>query len=271
MNRSATQIDDPPAKRHSQRAEAIIRLRGLTKSFGKLHVLRGLDLDFYRGQTTVVLGPSGTGKSVMLKHIVGLLRPDAGEVWFEGNRIDHLPERDLAEVRTKFGFLFQMGALFDSMTVEQNIRFPLQEHTRMTADQQHERCNEVLRHVRLEGTNQKMPGELSGGQKKRIALARAIALHPQVILYDEPTTGLDPVRADSINELIIGLQRELNVTSIAVTHDMASAFKIADRMVMLYDGHIIFDGTPAEIRETDNPVVRGFVEGRSDLQPDVTP
>ena len=274
MNRNHHDPDPAPAgaarSPHKRGEDVIISLRGIHKAFGKLHVLRGLDLDLYRGQTTVVLGPSGTGKSVLLKHIVGLLRPDAGEVWFEDQRIDDLAERELGEVRTKFGFLFQMGALFDSMTVQDNILFPLQEHTKMSPAEQRERVDQVLRLVRLEGTNQKMPAELSGGQKKRIGLARAIALNPQVILYDEPTTGLDPIRADSINELIIALQRELHATSIVVTHDMTSAFKIADRMVMLYDGSVVFDGTPQEIRQTQEPVVRSFVEGRSDLQPDVS-
>ena len=243
--------------------EVAISLRDIWKRFGRLRVLRGVSLDFQRGHTTVVLGPSGCGKSVMLKHIVGLLRPDRGEVWIEGRRIDTLVERDLVEVRTKFGFLFQMGALFDSMTVEQNIAFPLEEHTHMTRAEQHERCREVLAMVGLQETGQKMPAELSGGQRKRIALARAIVLHPHVILYDEPTTGLDPIRSDVINELILKLQKALNVTSIVVTHDMASAFKIADRIVMLYDGRILFDGGAEEIRRSQDPIVRHFVEGRA--------
>jgi phospholipid/cholesterol/gamma-HCH transport system ATP-binding protein len=243
----------------------------VSKSFWSLHVLRGLDLEFHRGQTTVVLGPSGTGKSVLLKHIVGLLRPDSGEVWFEGRRIDALPERELVDVRMKFGFLFQMGALFDSMDVEQNVTFPLVEHTQMPPGERQKRCREVLSLVRMDGSEHKMPAELSGGQRKRIALARAIALHPQVILYDEPTTGLDPIRSDDINELIITLRRELQVTSIVVTHDMHSANRVADRIVMLYDGHTIFDGTAEQIRTSDNPTVRGFVEGRSSLRDDEPP
>jgi phospholipid/cholesterol/gamma-HCH transport system ATP-binding protein len=243
--------------------QTIISLRDIFKRFGRLRVLRGVSLDFQRGHTTVVLGPSGCGKSVMLKHIVGLLKPDRGEVWFENRRIDTLPERDLVPVRTKFGFLFQMGALFDSMTVEQNICFPLIEHTHMSRDEQHQRCEEVLKMVGLSETGQKMPAELSGGQRKRIALARAIVLHPDVILYDEPTTGLDPIRSDVINELILKLQKALNVTSIVVTHDMASAFKIADRIVMLYDGRILFDGGAEEIRNSQDPIVRHFVEGRA--------
>lgn len=244
----------------------IIRLRGVHKSFGKLKVLQGVDLDFVQGQTTVVIGPSGCGKSVTLKHIVGLLQPDRGEVYFEDQRVDLLRETALVPIRTQFGFLFQMAALFDSMTVEQNVRFPLTEHSVMNAADLKRRCEQVLALVGMENTGNKYPAELSGGQKKRIALARAIALHPRVILYDEPTTGLDPIRADVINELILKLQRELNTTSIAVTHDMASAFKIADRIVMLYDGRIMFDGTPDQIRKAEDPLVKAFVEGRSDLQ-----
>ena len=247
-------------------ASPIISLREVYKSFGDLHVLRGVDIDFEAGKTTVVLGPSGSGKSVMIKHIVGLLRPDRGEVHFDGRRVDELSERELVEVRKQFGYLFQMGALFDSLTVGQNITFPLVEHSKIGRAERDRRCSEVLKLVRMEGTAEKLPAELSGGQRKRIALARAIALDPRVILYDEPTTGLDPIRADVINELIIALKRELGVTSIVVTHDMASAFKIADRVVMLYDGRLIADGTPDDFRDHTDPLVRAFVEGRSDLQ-----
>ncbi len=181
----------------------IIRLVGLSKSFGSLCVLNGVDLDIERGKTTVIVGPSGTGKSVTLKHIVGLLRPDTGQVWFDGQRIDELDEAALVDVRTKIGFLFQQGALFDSLTVQDNVCFPLLEHGRMSAVQRLDRCREVLEMVALPDVEQKMPADLSGGQRKRVALARAIALRPQVVLYDEPTTGLDPPRADTINELII--------------------------------------------------------------------
>jgi phospholipid/cholesterol/gamma-HCH transport system ATP-binding protein len=243
---------------------SLIELKDVSKRFGRLIVLRHLDLKIEKGQSTVVIGASGTGKSVMLKHIVGLLRPDDGEVWFDGKRIDDLPERDLMVIRERFGFLFQMGALFDSLNVEQNVAFPLVEHTNYPADKISEIVTEKLRLVGLPDVGKKMPGELSGGQKKRVALARAIALNPEVILYDEPTTGLDPVRADVINELVLKLQRELNVTSIVVTHDMQSAFKVGDRIVMLHEGRVIFDGTPDEIRTTDNPVVKRFVTGEAD-------
>lgn len=244
--------------------QPIISLRGVYKSFGSLHVLRGVDLDFEQGKTTVVLGPSGTGKSVMLKIIVCLLRPDEGSVSFHGRRIDHLSESELAEIRMKFGFLFQLSALFDSMNVQQNICFPMVEHLSLTAAQRQERCSSVLKMVGLDGTQTQMPANLSGGQKKRIALARAIALNPDVILYDEPTTGLDPIRADLINELILKLQRQMNVTSIVVTHDMHSAFRVADRLVMLNEGRIIADGTPDEIRQSKDPAVLNFVLGKAD-------
>lgn len=242
----------------------VIALRGVSRSFGDLTVLNNVSLDFETGRTTVVIGPSGTGKSVLLKIIVGLLKPDAGQVLFDGNRIDNATEAQLAEVRTQFGFLFQMSALFDSMTVAQNVCFSLSEHTRMSRDQQAQRCREVLHLVGLDGTESQMPAVLSGGQRKRIALARAIALEPRVIFYDEPTTGLDPARADLINELIVRLQQRLRVTSIVVTHDMTSAYKIADRIVMLYDGKLIADGSPNQIQQTRDPIVQRFIEGRAD-------
>lgn len=243
---------------------ALIELRNVHKRFGRLVVLDGVNLSIEAGRTLVVLGASGTGKSVLLKHIVGLLRPDSGEVWFDGQQIDALPERQLMRIRQRFGFLFQMGALFDSLNVEDNIAFPLQEHTRKSAAEIAKIVERRLEMVGLPGVGKKMPAELSGGQRKRVALARAIALDPQVILYDEPTTGLDPVRSDVINELIMKLKRELAVTSIVVTHDMNSAFKVADRIVMLHEGKLIVDGTPEAIRNSDNPRVRGFVRGEAE-------
>jgi phospholipid/cholesterol/gamma-HCH transport system ATP-binding protein len=243
---------------------AWIELKNVSKRFGRLVVLRHLELAIEKGESIVVIGASGTGKSVLLKHIVGLLRPDEGEVYFDGNRVDHLPERELMTIRERFGFLFQMGALFDSLTVEQNVAFPIVEHTNKSGEEISNLVDEKLRLVGLPEVKKKMPMELSGGQRKRVALARAIALSPEVILYDEPTTGLDPVRSDVINELILKLQRELKVTSIVVTHDMASAFKVADRIVMLHEGRLIFDGTPEEIKRTDNQVVRRFVTGAAD-------
>jgi phospholipid/cholesterol/gamma-HCH transport system ATP-binding protein len=242
----------------------LIELRNVSKQFGRLIVLNQLSLSIEEGKSIVIIGPSGTGKSVLLKHIVGLLKPDSGEVWFDGQRIDALPEPDIMKLRHRFGFLFQMGALFDSQTVAENIAFPLVEHTKLSPQQIEQTVMEKLRLVGLPGAGKKMPGELSGGQRKRVALARAIALNPQVILYDEPTTGLDPVRADLINELIRRLNRKLNITSITVTHDMASAFKIADRIVMLQDGAIIFDGTPEEIQRCATTTVKHFVRGEAD-------
>lgn len=242
----------------------IIRLIDVRKSFGDLHVLRGVSLSFMPGKTTVVLGPSGEGKSVMLKHIVGLLRPDSGEVWFEDIRVDTLSEQKLGPVRRQIGFLFQQSALFDSMTVGENIAFPIKQLTELTAKQTEQRVNEVLSLVGLSGSQPKMPAELSGGQRKRVALARAIVLQPKVVLYDEPTTGLDPIRADVINELILKLQREMNVTSIAVTHDLASAFKIADTMVMLHRGSILVQDSPERMQQSSNTIVRRFLAGEAD-------
>lgn len=242
---------------------SLIRLHQVSKAFGRLVVLDELDLSIQKGQSLVVIGASGTGKSVLLKHIVGLLKPDSGEVWFADHRVDEMNEKHLMDLRQRFGFLFQMGALFDSLTVAENISFPLVEHTNMSPAQIEETVTRKLAMVGLPGMQRKMPAQLSGGQRKRVALARAIALDPEVILYDEPTTGLDPVRSDVINQLIVKLQKELHVTSITVTHDMASAFKIADRIVMLHEGKIIFDGTPAEIQKSENPIVRQFVSGEA--------
>ena len=241
----------------------LIELRDVYKSFGWLTVLAGVSLSIKAGESLVIIGASGTGKSVLLKHIVGLLQPDSGEVWFDGHRIDTLSERPLMEIRQRIGFLFQMGALFDSLNVRDNIAFPLREHTRKSDSEIRQIVADKLRMVGLSGIEQKLPTELSGGMKKRVALARAIALDPEVILYDEPTTGLDPVRSDVINQLIIKLGRELKVTSITVTHDMQSAFKIGDRIVMLHEGKIIIEGTPQQIQASDNPIVRQFISGEA--------
>ena len=241
----------------------ILSLKNLHKRFGRLIVLQGVSIDIEQGKTLVVVGPSGTGKSVLLKHIVGLLKPDKGEVWFEDQRIDKMAERDLATVRENFGFLFQMGALFDSLTNLENVAFPLKEHTDLPPEEIAARAIDKLAQVGLPDVGPKMPGELSGGQRKRVALARAIAMGPKVILYDEPTTGLDPIRSDVINELILKLQRELGVTSVVVTHDMNSAFKVADRIVMLHKGKLHFDGTADSIRESKDPVVQRFIAGEA--------
>lgn len=242
--------------------DPIIRLCNIHKKFDTQVVLDGINLDLRSGQTTVIIGESGAGKSVILQHIVRLLKPDEGQVFFGEQRIDDLPERKLVRFRPHFGFLFQLGALFDSMSVAENVAFPIVELTRKRRKEVNEIVRAKLAMVGLDGIQHKLPAELSGGQKKRVALARAIALDPQVILYDEPTTGLDPPRADVINELIIKLQRELGVTSVVVTHDMASAGKVADRILMLKQGKFIFDGTPEEIVECHDQRVRCFVEGR---------
>jgi len=239
----------------------IIRLVDVHKHFGDQVVLDGITVGLRTGETTVIIGESGSGKSVILKHIIRLLRPTRGEVHYQDQRIDRLPEPELAPIRARFGFLFQLSALFDSMTVGQNIAFPMHELTRRNDSEIEENVRRKLTLVGLDGTQNMWPAELSGGQKKRVALARAIALDPEIILYDEPTTGLDPPRADVINELIIKLQRELGVTSVVVTHDMASAGKVSDRILMLYEGKFIFDGTPEEIIRSEDPRVRCFVEG----------
>jgi phospholipid/cholesterol/gamma-HCH transport system ATP-binding protein len=248
--------------------DSIIRLRGLRKAFGSQTVLAGIDLDIPRGKTTVILGPSGCGKSVTLKHIVGLLRPDAGEVFFEDLRVDNLSEKQLREVRLQIGFLFQMGALFDSMSVMQNLLFPLEEHTRLSPDEQRRRVRDALERVDLHGIEHKLPSQLSGGQRKRVALARAIVLEPRVVLYDEPTTGLDPIRSDGIDQLVLKLERELGVTSIVVTHDLISARKISEKVVMLLDGKVAAEGTYDQIAAWPDPRVQQFVQGRYDRDDD---
>ena len=250
--------------KHRSPDGAVIEFRDLHKSFGAQRVLCGVDAALRGGETTAIIGESGAGKSVILKHIVGLLKPDSGEVYFHGERLDNKPERELAPLRTRFGFLFQLGALFDSLTAAENVAFPLVEHTARKPAEIDRVVQEKLVMVGLEGMRQKKPAELSGGQRKRVALARAIALDPEIILYDEPTTGLDPVRADGINELIRKLQRELGVTGIVVTHDMASVRKVGDRVIMLYEGRFIFDGSPADLEDCDDPRVRRFVKGRAE-------
>jgi len=241
----------------------IIELRGICKSFDGHRVLEDISLSIERGRTTAVIGPSGCGKTVLLKHMIGLMRPDRGRVLFDGTDITDAAERDLVGVRRRVGFLFQSGALFDSMTVAENTHFPLIEHGIRSREELGRRCREVLRLVGLDGLQDRMPEQLSGGQRKRVALARAIALSPDVIMYDEPTTGLDPIRADLINELILKLQNELHTTALVVTHDMKSAMKVADRMVMLYNGRVLADTTPEGLTEMTDDVVVRFVEGRA--------
>ncbi len=239
----------------------MIELRGLHKAFGDNVVLDGLDLTVEEGESMVVIGGSGTGKSVLLKHIIGLMRPDSGEVTVDGQDLSGLRGRDLVRFQRKFGMLFQGAALFDSMNVRDNVAFGLEEHTRKNPSEIDVVVGEKLGMVGLGDIGHLWPSELSGGMKKRVALARAIAMEPRILLYDEPTTGLDPIRADAINDLIVDLRERLHITSVAITHDMVSAYKIADRLAMLYQGKIIQVGTPDEIRGTDNPVVRQFITG----------
>lgn len=259
---ATTRVDTEPAA--AAAGIPLTRVVNLHKAFGENKVLAGVDLEFMQGDTTVVLGPSGTGKSVLLKHIVGLLRPDQGEVYFHDQRVDQLKESELVAIRTRVGFLFQMGALFDSRTVYDNVEFPLVEHARMSKKERRDQAEKVLRMVGLPDVGQKMPGDLSGGQRKRVALARAIVLEPELMLYDEPTTGLDPITADLINELIVTLAEKLGVTSIAVTHDMASAKKIANRMVLLNDGKVIANALAAQFLVLDDDRVQRFIHGRAD-------
>ena len=243
-------------------SEEIIVLKNLTKNFRKNVVLDNISLSIEKGKTTVVIGPSGCGKTVLIKHMIVLLRPSSGEVYFKGQRIDNLDERKLDKIRTHFGFLFQGGALFDSLTVAENIMFPVRQHYKVT---NHTGVDELVKSklamVGLDGFQNYFPAKLSGGQKKRVALARAIALNPDVILYDEPTTGLDPIRSDVINELILKLQKSLGLTSVVVTHDITSAYKIADRIIMLHEGKIIADGDTNYIRNHPHPIVQQFIKG----------
>lgn len=243
-------------------AKPFIAMHDLHKRFGAKQVLRGVDLDVFPGETVVVLGGSGTGKSVMLRHIVGLTRADRGTVTVDGVEVQGLDEEELVAVRRKVGFLFQGGALFDSMDVFDNIAFPLRE-ARWSEERIAARVPETLALVDLPpSTEPLMPSSLSGGMRKRVALARAIAVSPQAILYDEPTTGLDPVTANTINSLIRTLQRRLQVTSVVVTHDIASAYFVADRIAFLYDGRIRFVGTVEQAQGGADPLLRRFLEGR---------
>ena len=245
--------------------DGVIILRKIIKKFGGKVVLDHVSLAVEKGKTTVIIGPSGCGKTVLLKHLILLLRPTSGEVYFKGSRIDNLRERRLNKVRTHYGFLFQGGALFDSLSVFENIIFPLRQHHRITDFKQvEELVKSKLAMVGLDGYQNYYPANLSGGQRKRVALARAIALNPEVILYDEPTTGLDPIRSDIINELILKLQRELKVTAVVVTHDMTSAYKVADRIIMLHNGKIIADGDADYIRNHPHPTVQHFIKGQVD-------
>lgn len=242
----------------------MIEIENVHKNFEGFHVLRGVDLTIRTGKSIVILGQSGSGKSVLLKHIIGLLRPDEGSIRVDGQDVPSLDYNGLAGLRKNFGMLFQMAALFDSMTVGENVGLGLREHTNLKDAKIAEVVAEKLALVNLPGIEHKKPADLSGGMRKRVGLARAIAMDPKYILYDEPTTGLDPVTAQQINVLIRELQEKLNVTSIVVTHDMQSAYYVGDRLCLLYQGKIHFDGTPDEIQQSDDPVVRQFIRADAD-------
>ena len=239
----------------------MIEIINLSKSFTSAKVLDNLNLIINSGEVIVIIGRSGCGKSVLLKHIIGLIKPDMGQVIVSGNDMTRLEEYEMDKIRLSFGMLFQGSALFDSMTVGENVGFTLKEHTDMPEKEIRKKVANSLELVGLKGIEKLMPSELSGGMKKRVGLARAICNNPKIILYDEPTTGLDPIMADAINDLIIDLSSKLNVTSIVVTHDMVSAYKIADRIAMLYKGKIIAIGTPGEIKNTKDPIVKQFITG----------
>jgi phospholipid/cholesterol/gamma-HCH transport system ATP-binding protein len=242
-----------------------IDLVNLHKAFGPKRVLEGFTLSIPEGQTTSIIGGSGSGKTVVLKHIVGLLTPDEGDVWLDGENVSRLDQESLYRLRRRAGYVFQFAALFDSMTIAENVGMGLKRLPDKSPSQIQERVAECLQLVGLPDYGHAYPSELSGGQKKRVGIARAIATHPKYLLYDEPTTGLDPVTSAVIDELIVKMAEELRVTGVVITHDMKSAFRISDRIAMLYQGKVRFDGTPDELRRVEDPVVRGFIEGRPTL------
>ncbi len=241
----------------------LIQLENVHRAFNGQEVLSGVSLSIHRGESIVVIGQSGCGKSVLLKHIIRLLSPDKGHVYFDGQDLTAMRFHELVSVRQRIGMLFQSAALFDSMTVAENVGLGLKESRQYSKKEIAERVKEKLALVGLSNAIEKSPAELSGGMRKRVGLARAIATDPEVLLYDEPTTGLDPITADMIDNLIVSLNKKLNVTSVTVTHDMKSAFKIADRIVMLYQGRVQFDGSPEQVRTTSDPIVRQFISGSS--------
>jgi phospholipid/cholesterol/gamma-HCH transport system ATP-binding protein len=245
----------------------MIAVRGLIKKIDGQGILRGIDLDVRVGETLALIGRSGGGKSVLLKHLIGLLRPDAGEIWVDGHNIIGMSERNLGTIRQKVGILFQGAALFDSMTVAENVAFPLREAGERNPKVLRQKVREMLEVVELEGQEDKMPESLSGGMKKRVGLARSIIRRPSCVLYDEPTSGLDPVVSDSINRLIRRLQQRFGMTSIVVTHDMKSAFQVADYVAYLHEGRVYFHGTPADLQRSTDPLLQDFLLGRSEEQP----
>ncbi len=242
----------------------MIEIVHLKKSFDDKPVLRDTNLSIQQGKVTVIIGRSGCGKSVLLKLILGLIKPDAGKVFVEGQEVTCMNQEEIYKMRRKFGMLFQNAALFDSMTVEENMALPLVEHSDLAYNEIKKRVHEKLNMVGLPGIENLKPAELSGGMKKRVGLARALMMEPEIVLYDEPTTGLDPIMSDVIDNVVIGFNKNLGITSVVVTHDMKSVYKIADRVAMIQRGVVLFDGTPEELRNTDDPVVRQFIEGKAE-------
>jgi phospholipid/cholesterol/gamma-HCH transport system ATP-binding protein len=244
----------------------MIEIRGLYKSFGALKVLQGVDLQIPKGKTTVILGRSGVGKSILLKHIIGLIRPDRGKIWIDGVDITLLGDTELNELRKKFGMLFQDAALFDSMNVGANVAFPLREHTKLNEKDIREIVAQRLEQVGLHGLEAKMPAQLSGGMKRRVGLARALALDPEIVLFDEPTSGLDPPMAEAIEDLIMETQQRLGETFVIITHNINVAFHIAHKVAMLHEGRIIVEGSPRVFRRSSNPVVQTFMARREEKE-----
>jgi len=244
--------------------EVVIACEGVRKTLGRQQVLRGMDLEVRRGECLVVMGRSGCGKSVLLKHIIGLMTPDAGRILVEGKDVASMTEREMLPIRQEVGIVFQGGALFDSMSVGENIAFPLREERELTETQIQERVEDVLDAVGLSGQQRKATSDLSGGMRKRVALARTIARRPKVVLYDEPTTGLDPITTDSIDRLINKMRERYGVTSVVVTHDMHSAFSVGDRLALMHEGRVYCQGTVDELRSNPDPVVHNFIHGISE-------
>jgi phospholipid/cholesterol/gamma-HCH transport system ATP-binding protein len=266
-------IEAPPspdlsAKPHpaSSNASPMIAVRSLAKKIDQQEILRGVNLEVKTGETLVIIGRSGGGKSVLLKHIVGLMEPDTGEIWIQGQNIIGMNESELGEIRKKVGILFQSGALFDSMNVADNIAFPLREAGERDPTILRQKVAEMLEVMEMEGEEDKMPESLSGGMKKRVGLARSIIRRPSCVLYDEPTSGLDPVVADSINRLIRRLQQRFGMTSVVVTHDMKSAFDVGDRIAYLHEGRIYFHGTASQLQRSNDPLIQDFLLGRSEQE-----